>query len=419
MQQYLQNKKGLVENVFDQVYDQYDLMNDFMSFGIHRLWKKDLLNMMGPSPNHKLIDVACGTGDVAKLFLNHTNKDSHVTCVDPNKGMIKKGKEKLNKYKNLKWIIAPAEKLPIVKNSFDLYKSKLFKVQGDSLIMTAKKHLIRTKILVPPYKKLIIEAGAEIDIVNKGSFISHSAVYALGTADKPILVHSSDSTANGFIVLQANEKSKLSHTTFKNLNTLNYDGWVLTGAVNFYESDVELSNCEFISNHCEDALNIVRSDFKVDKARFYDIYADAFDSDFCTGELTNSVFDKVDNDAIDFSTSQITISDCEISNTSDKGISGGEQSTLKVYNTNITNCNIGAASKDLSQVELINVSISNCNYGLVALRKKPEYGPAKIYTEGLKMSDCLTDELLELNSVLNREGNIKKGYRKNVAAMFY
>ena len=43
MQQYLQNKKGLVENVFDQVYDQYDLMNDFMSLGIHRLWKKNLL----------------------------------------------------------------------------------------------------------------------------------------------------------------------------------------------------------------------------------------------------------------------------------------------------------------------------------------------------------------------------------------
>jgi len=121
MEQYLQNKKGLVENVFDQVYDQYDLMNDFMSFGIHRLWKKDLLNMMGPSPNQKLIDVACGTGDVAKLFLNYTNKDSHVTCVDPNKGMIKKSKEKLNAFKNLKWVIAPAEKLPILNNSFDFY----------------------------------------------------------------------------------------------------------------------------------------------------------------------------------------------------------------------------------------------------------------------------------------------------------
>ena len=121
MQQYLQNKKGLVENVFDQVYGQYDLMNDLMSLGIHRIWKKNLLNMMNPSSNQKLIDVACGTGDIAKLFLNYTSQDSKITCVDPNKSMIKKGKEKLNKYKNLNWMIAPAEKLPIADNSFDFY----------------------------------------------------------------------------------------------------------------------------------------------------------------------------------------------------------------------------------------------------------------------------------------------------------
>ena len=121
MQQYLQNKKGLVQNVFDQVYDQYDLMNDFMSLGVHRLWKKSLLNMMNPSSNQKLIDVACGTGDIAKLFLNYVNISSQVTCVDPNKGMIKKGKEKLNEFKNLEWIISSAEKLPVIKNSFDFY----------------------------------------------------------------------------------------------------------------------------------------------------------------------------------------------------------------------------------------------------------------------------------------------------------
>ena len=86
MQQYLQNKKGLVQNVFNQVYDRYDLMNDFMSLGIHRLWKKSLLNMMNPSSNQNLIDVACGTGDIAKLFVKHVNKLSHITCVDPNKG---------------------------------------------------------------------------------------------------------------------------------------------------------------------------------------------------------------------------------------------------------------------------------------------------------------------------------------------
>jgi len=121
MQQYLQNKKGLVQNVFDQVFDKYDLMNDFMSLGIHRLWKKNLLNMMNASPKQKLVDVACGTGDIAKLYLNNINRDAKITCVDPNKGMINKGKEKLQKFKNINWITAPAEKLPLKKDSFDFY----------------------------------------------------------------------------------------------------------------------------------------------------------------------------------------------------------------------------------------------------------------------------------------------------------
>tara|TARA_B100000963_G_scaffold314633_1_gene293290 strand:- start:1526 stop:2230 length:705 start_codon:yes stop_codon:yes gene_type:complete len=121
MQQYLQNKKGLVQNVFDQVYDRYDLMNDFMSLGIHRLWKKNLINMMNPSLNQNLIDVACGTGDIAKLFLKYVNKNSEVTCVDPNRGMISRGKEKLSKFKNINWIISQAENIPLADNLFDFY----------------------------------------------------------------------------------------------------------------------------------------------------------------------------------------------------------------------------------------------------------------------------------------------------------
>ena len=121
MQQYLQNKKGLVESVFDQVYDQYDLMNDFMSLGVHRLWKKNLINMMSPSPNHKLIDVGCGTGDIAKFYLKNVSENSHITCVDPNNSMVKKGKEKLSEFKNLNWVIAPAENLPLIENSFNFY----------------------------------------------------------------------------------------------------------------------------------------------------------------------------------------------------------------------------------------------------------------------------------------------------------
>jgi len=121
MQQYLQNKKGLVKGVFDQVYNKYDLMNDFMSLGIHRFWKKNLVNMMNPSLDKNLIDVACGTGDIGKLFLDNTNKNNRITCVDPNEGMINKGKQKLSKYKNIEWVISSAEKLPFNDNTFDFY----------------------------------------------------------------------------------------------------------------------------------------------------------------------------------------------------------------------------------------------------------------------------------------------------------
>ena len=121
MQQNLQNKKGLVENVFNQVFNKYDLMNDFMSMGVHRYWKKSLINMMNPRDKRKLVDVACGTGDVGKLFLDVTNKEAEITCIDPNKGMIGQGKQKLSNYKNIKWVISPAEKLPIADNSFDYY----------------------------------------------------------------------------------------------------------------------------------------------------------------------------------------------------------------------------------------------------------------------------------------------------------
>ena len=121
MRQYLQNKKGLVQNVFNKVYDKYDLMNDFMSLGIHRLWKKDLINWMAPLPEKKLIDMACGTGDLGKLFLKQTNYMGKVMCVDPNLGMLKKGIERLKKHKNITWKKGNAEKILASNNFFDYY----------------------------------------------------------------------------------------------------------------------------------------------------------------------------------------------------------------------------------------------------------------------------------------------------------
>ena len=116
MKQILQNNKGLVQKVFDKVSNKYDLMNDFMSLGIHRLWKKDLINIMSPSKNSKLIDVACGTGDIGKLFLEAVNYKGEVYNVDPNKNMINEGKKKFKNIDNIKWFINSPESLKFTDN---------------------------------------------------------------------------------------------------------------------------------------------------------------------------------------------------------------------------------------------------------------------------------------------------------------
>jgi demethylmenaquinone methyltransferase/2-methoxy-6-polyprenyl-1,4-benzoquinol methylase len=121
MDQVLQQKKGLVKDVFNKVFKKYDLMNDLMSLGIHRIWKKNLVQMMNPSNKKKLIDVACGTGDITKLFIEATNKESTILCVDQNINMIKECKKNFKKYKNIKWKVCDAEKLNAPNNSFDFY----------------------------------------------------------------------------------------------------------------------------------------------------------------------------------------------------------------------------------------------------------------------------------------------------------
>ena len=121
MQQKLQNTKNLVSNVFNKVSDKYDLMNNLMSLGTHNSWKKQLIYSMQPKINKKLIDVACGTGDIAKFFMEATDQNSKVYCVDPNKKMISHGKKKLGNFKNISWKIAFAEKLPFRDSQFDYY----------------------------------------------------------------------------------------------------------------------------------------------------------------------------------------------------------------------------------------------------------------------------------------------------------
>ena len=121
MKTHHKNKERLVTKVFEDVFDKYDLMNNLMSLGIHKIWKKNFIDFLNPQKNTKLIDVASGTGDIAKLYLNKLNGEGNVYCLDENSGMLDKSKKKLNQNDNVKWFCNDAENLPFENNFFDYY----------------------------------------------------------------------------------------------------------------------------------------------------------------------------------------------------------------------------------------------------------------------------------------------------------
>ncbi|MEM6318429.1 MAG: CotH kinase family protein [Bacteroidota bacterium] len=259
-----------------------------------------------------------------------------------------------------------------------LVSNAIYQVEGQQVIFKKGNYKVTDDLTIPENYQVIFEAGCQLDLVNNAAFLCQSPVQMMGSADAPIRIFSSDGTANGFSILTANEKSILHFVQFDGLNTLQRDNWSLTGAVNFYESDVEFFNCAFINNHCEDALNTVRSLFKVENCKIANTFADGFDADFCEGDINNLSIEDTGNDAIDFSGSIITIRRMDIHRAGDKGISVGEESKVSVTSTYINGAQIGVASKDLSSLKINLVNMVNCETGFAGYQKKPEFGPATI-----------------------------------------
>ena len=154
MKNTILDKKKLVNSVFSNVHKKYDLMNDIMSLGIHRAWKEKFIDWMNPQPDTKLIDVASGTGDIAKLFFDKTKKSGKITCVEPNTQMLSQGKIKLKSFSNIKWINAPAEKIPIRDNTFDYY-SISYGIRNVSEINNTLKEALR--VLKPGGRFMCLE----------------------------------------------------------------------------------------------------------------------------------------------------------------------------------------------------------------------------------------------------------------------
>ncbi len=163
-----EEKPKLVNKVFDSVAFRYDLMNDLMSAGLHRLWKDSFIDWLAPRKNTHLLDVAGGTGDIAFRFSKKTKNQAKVTIFDRNQKMLNEGKRRLNVGRiapDLEWVCGDAMKLPFENDVFDYYTISF----GIRNVLDLKKCLTEAfRVLKPGGRIMILEfSKVENETLNK------------------------------------------------------------------------------------------------------------------------------------------------------------------------------------------------------------------------------------------------------------
>lgn len=255
------------------------------------------------------------------------------------------------------------------------------KIDEDAKMIKVKKgkHKISQNTIIPAGYELHLQAGTEIVFENAASLLSYSPIYCQGTSRKMVKFSSDkENQGGGLLVIKAPKESELNFTEFQGLGNPHTSRWSTTGAVSFYESNVSLKNCAFLDNLSEDGLNIIRAKFVMEECLFRNTFSDAFDADFCQGEVLNSEFIDSGNDGIDVSGSQVTVRNTILRGVVDKGISSGERSQMKTYNVDISEASIALAAKDESTLLVDNVKLSNNQKDVAVYQKKSEFGPAQI-----------------------------------------
>lgn len=175
-------KISMVAGVFHSVAKQYDVMNDLMSFGIHRLWKRFTIDSSGVRPGNSVLDLAGGTGDLTAKFSKLVGSDGRVVLADINSSMLNVGRDKLRDkglVQNIEYVQANAEYLPFEENTFDVV-TIAFGLRN----VTDKDKALRSiySVLKPGGRLLVLEfSKPEHEMLNKAyDFYSFNILPKMG-----------------------------------------------------------------------------------------------------------------------------------------------------------------------------------------------------------------------------------------------
>ncbi|MEX1023759.1 MAG: CotH kinase family protein [Planctomycetota bacterium] len=239
-------------------------------------------------------------------------------------------------------------------------------------------------LVLPAGAKLELVAGTTLRFETDALLLAGGALRFRGTEAAPVVLEPAAGADRfrGILVLDAADRSEWTHTIVRQTDALQRGGWISTGGVTFYHSDVTLLDSRFEETFAEDGLNLFGGDIELVRCVFAGCRSDSLDGDFVTGRIVACEFLDGLADGADFSGSNVEVRGCIFRDLADKAVSVGEDSTVRVVGGRATRVAIGIASKDRSKTVVTDFEIRDASlFGLAAFVKKAAFGPSELYAE--------------------------------------
>lgn len=276
---------------------------------------------------------------------------------------------------------------------------------GQTLLVQRGEWDVEGDLVLPEGTRLLIPPGRTLRFEQNAVLYSPGPVTILGTESLPVTLTAQADGWSGIVVSGAETPSVWKHVLVEKTQGILRGGWVLTGGITFYESDVTLDHARILRTEAEDGINVIGGSFVFTASEFGETASDAFDGDFATGTLDGGTFHDIGGDAIDMGNSELAVTDTVIRDVSDKALSIGERSTVTASDLDIANVSFGVVSKDLSSVTVERVSISNASEAaLAAYTKRNIFGPASIDATDVTLENVATEALAQTGSRVTLDG---------------
>ena len=301
---------------------------------------------------------------------------------------------------------------------------KFFKKKNNDLYLINDIVKISENLLIPDGMNVIINSGQKLILLNNSFIISNSPWIVNGKKKEIIISGLVNDVGGGILIKNSLRKSYFNNVKFAYLSGMPQNNeFIISGAINFYKTNVLMKNVIFEKTSSEDAMNVVNSKFDIKNIKFSQSKSDSLDLDFSKGSIYDAKFIDIGNDAIDFSGSNVDISNIYFDTVGDKLISVGENSNINISNINAQKSLVGIASKDGSVVRASSIIMKNVQLPFLSFNKKFEYEPATMHLSEINIKNFkekwLTDKKSKIYHNKSKVGKISKNiipivYEKNM-----